>query len=158
MWVQQYQVLWLLRVSDIFIVGEFNLTCKRMIILLYTFIALMSGGEQYFKSTDTWRYHLCMSYDMRMILAYQLKQSVSHLHSKTVQCIYTQCCQTYTEVVKPLPTHMLLYLIMEPTITATPPRSAMTELVKALTVTSLFWDWEICVHSSHIGRQMEFSR
>ena len=55
-------------------------------------------------------------------------------------------------------THMLLYLMMEPTITAEPPIIANTEPVEEDVTTKVVSASKNCDHSSHMGKQVEFSR
>ena len=55
-------------------------------------------------------------------------------------------------------THMLLYLMMEPTITAVPPIIANTEPAEGDVTTKMVSTSKNCDHSSHMGKQVEFSR
>ena len=53
---------------------------------------------------------------------------------------------------------MLLYLMIDPTITAILPRIPITEAMAADAVTSVVSASENVFHSWHMGKQVEFSR
>ena len=74
------------------------------------------------------------------------------------RCRKLKCISLEFEHIKFFPAHMLLYLMTDPTITATAPSKVVIDDMILMTKMAMSALGEKALHSQQLGRQVEFSR